>query len=1228
MFQNYKSSDEPVPGYRLVRFLGKGNFGEVWMASAPGNKKVALKIIDLRGREGLQESKAIERIKDINHAHLVSIFAYWVIDDEGRILDDQSIERLALGSSAVKEDKPASATMLVDPLAVRPVELIVAMSLGSQNLSDSLEEYRNQQVTGIPVDVLLDYMEDAAKGIDYLNLPIHDLGKGPLPIIHGDIKPQNLLIVGNSLQICDFGLARSIDEFRKTATAMGSYAYAAPELLMGHPHVRSDQYCLAVSYIELRTGELPLFGATNILKIAELHRDGKLDLSGLGPNEAEVIRRATHPDPHERWPTCREMVRELRTAVDLDLAGKPPRRSAEPFDAANTRTGGGSQTTMGKREPRRRTNRLVFTAMLVLIIGGLTAAAVWWDRWRKPVEKNETPPVIAKLEEPKPPDVEKPLKPEPSATAPSGTATSTVPEHTAKPPALNPPVKPAHAEKPVVANWGLWQARLKSGLYLAERAYIFSASSRPKMPLPPPVIKVKPPQAAPFIAEARTEFAAGQFAAARKALAAARGSLKQAPDAGLSRQTAMWEEAVALVDPDSSEANRSAAADAVKADGKDLGDFYVELYDFVLANRAASTLFDRSPWFEALLDNAISFKAGPPPAKAVEPFAPASDPALRRLYRDRAERKLLRGDGNLDRAVADSERAGAAEMLADALGRRAPRQKSRELIVADIDAAIEGGKKSKTAYGLADVAAAYALRANYDNHPAYSREARENDLDAAAKCLRRANDLNVGVPASAGSSSQPPKGGTPAQYLYLLAAARAHEDLARLDEKAPAFNINRAVRMFANAAKSNPQSPRPSYGIGRCLYHSLADMYLPPGDLNRLEGDSFDDEFQVADECEHALRTALGKDATAIEAAENLARLDHFRSATHYDRFLDGAGGDELAKAKECSAKADQEYKAAWDLAQKQNATNGETCALQWALFPQHDARMSAAPNDRRAEIRKRLEVLERATPPPDGTSDRQRTLALGRGRLAELEGKYDDAVKSYSSILPPNLTDIRDENADALLARAEARLAGVVKRLPDNLNWTSQAVPFDTADVSSQQIEALRTAADEADAASRAAGLPKDRIRAAELKLTAHVLLYFAATNAAERSNMYAKGLGDIAYLRNTAPRRPREFRWCAAWAHVAFAQLSHVGADRSVLLKNYTNAILWADRAVEACRRKTSRADLQSSLLKPYVEAALKFADGYLNRTPAPNPPFRTDLEKKRREWQKMLAGLTQEK
>ncbi len=240
---------------------------------------------------------------------------------------------------------------------------------------------------------------------------------------------------------------------------------------MGHPHVRSDQYCLAVSYIELRTGELPLFGATNILKIAELHRDGKLDLSGLGPGEAEVIRRATHPDPHERRATCREMVRELCAAVELDLAGKPPRRPAEPFDAANTRRGGGSQTTMAKREPVARTSRLVFTAMLVLIIGGLTAAAVWWDRWRKPAEKDDSPPLIRDMRSKSRQTLQNRLDAEPATLA-----KSTMPDNSTKPPVVKPTEKPvvpdhptkppvvSHTENSVFADSRLWQERLKKGL--------------------------------------------------------------------------------------------------------------------------------------------------------------------------------------------------------------------------------------------------------------------------------------------------------------------------------------------------------------------------------------------------------------------------------------------------------------------------------------------------------------------------------------------------------------------------------------------------------------------------------------------------------------------------------------------------------------------------------------------------------------------------------------------
>ena len=220
------------------------------------------------------------------------------------------------------------------------------MGLGSKSLFERLAECTREGKPGIPLDELLDYMEGAARGIDYLNQPIHDLGHGPVPIIHGDIKPHNLLVVGNAVQVCDFGLARAVENLRMTQTALGTCAYASAELLYGRPHRASDQYCLAISYTELRTGSLP-FDETNAFQVADRHREGNLDFSRLPPGEREVIQRATALVPDERWPCCCDMVRALRRAIEAEEEQPvaPPRhetgRATKKRDA--TRPGPGDR---------------------------------------------------------------------------------------------------------------------------------------------------------------------------------------------------------------------------------------------------------------------------------------------------------------------------------------------------------------------------------------------------------------------------------------------------------------------------------------------------------------------------------------------------------------------------------------------------------------------------------------------------------------------------------------------------------------------------------------------------------------------------------------------------------------------------------------------------------------------------------------------------------------------
>src|SRR5262249_38862150 len=144
-------------------------------------------------------------------------------------------------------------------------------------------------------------------GIDHLN----ELG-----IQHRDIKPENLLLVGGSIKVADFGLAKLLQHSATSNTGVMTPAYAAPEFFNGETHPQSDQYSLAVAYCLLRGGRLPFEGSP--AQIIAGHCMQPPDLSMLPESERPHVARALAKQPHQRWPKCRALVKALeesRTAV-------------------------------------------------------------------------------------------------------------------------------------------------------------------------------------------------------------------------------------------------------------------------------------------------------------------------------------------------------------------------------------------------------------------------------------------------------------------------------------------------------------------------------------------------------------------------------------------------------------------------------------------------------------------------------------------------------------------------------------------------------------------------------------------------------------------------------------------------------------------------------------------------------------------------------------------------
>ena len=267
--------------YKLVRPLGRGGMGVVWVAhSLVLGVDVALKLIhsDLGGSTGAtrmaREAHAAARL---GHPAMVRVFDFgW--------------------------------TSRADPFLV--MELVQGESMGSILR-------RELRLPAIQAVQMLLPLADGLRSA-------HDKG-----IVHRDIKPDNILVARDEFgrqqpKLLDFGIAKvaqhaqSVEDRKLTqeGVALGSPDYMSPEQALGREDIdhRADVWALCVVLYESITGQMPWDRPNyNALMQAIIH-EPPAPTTTLSAGDADlwrVIERGLQKNPENRWASMTELGEAL-----------------------------------------------------------------------------------------------------------------------------------------------------------------------------------------------------------------------------------------------------------------------------------------------------------------------------------------------------------------------------------------------------------------------------------------------------------------------------------------------------------------------------------------------------------------------------------------------------------------------------------------------------------------------------------------------------------------------------------------------------------------------------------------------------------------------------------------------------------------------------------------------------------------------------------------------------
>ncbi|MBM7368271.1 serine/threonine-protein kinase [Gordonia hydrophobica] len=275
-----------IAGYRVMRQLGAGGMGQVFLVEHPRlPRRDALKLLDTGVSRNDDFKARFQREADLlaqlSHPNIVTLYDRGEYDD-----------RLWITMEFVEG---TDAGQLVESNGPLPLPLALTLVEGAGSALD--HAWRKQQIT------------------------------------HRDVKPANLLVtldtsadepVVEAVKLADFGIAKAAEEatsLTSTGVTVGTMAYISPEAIEGDVvDNRSDIYSLGCTAFHLITGQAPFIGKsmTSLMSGHLNHPAPAVSqvLPSLPAALDPVFARVLAKNPDDRYQTCAEFVSALSDAMN------------------------------------------------------------------------------------------------------------------------------------------------------------------------------------------------------------------------------------------------------------------------------------------------------------------------------------------------------------------------------------------------------------------------------------------------------------------------------------------------------------------------------------------------------------------------------------------------------------------------------------------------------------------------------------------------------------------------------------------------------------------------------------------------------------------------------------------------------------------------------------------------------------------------------------------------